>query len=113
MFILYPVSLSQKKAVKFLMYSSEILQWDKIMKLYYIQKTEGDTTKFKDIILDIYNNADYTLGNGDWRGQPKPVTFYVKGNDVVVVSADDEFITILKGGVNNARVISARLKNAG
>ncbi|MBQ6780269.1 MAG: minor capsid protein [Treponema sp.] len=72
-----------------------------------------DREKFKDIILDIYNNADYTLGNGEWRGQPKPVTFYVKGNDVVVVSADDEFITILKGGVNNARVISARLKNAG
>lgn len=72
-----------------------------------------DRQKLKDIILDIYNNADYTLKNADWRGQPKPVTFYVKGDDVVVVNADDEFITILKGGVNNARVIAARLKNTG
>ena len=72
-----------------------------------------DRQKLKDIILDIYNNADYTLRNADWRGQPKPVTFYVKGDDVVVVNADDEFITILKGGVHNARVIAARLKNTG
>ena len=73
---------------------------------------EDDRIKFKNIILDIYNNADYTLKDGDWRGQQKPVTFYIKGNDVVVVSADNDFITILKGGVNNARVNSARLKNA-
>ena len=72
-----------------------------------------DRQKLKDIILDIYNNADYILKNADWRGQPKPVTFYVKGDDVVVVNADDEFITILKGGVHNARVIAARLKNTG
>ncbi len=55
----------------------------------------------------------HTLKNADWRGQPKPVTFYVKGDDVVVVNADAEFITILKGDVHNARVIAARLKNTG
>lgn len=45
---------------------------------------------------------------GDWRGQEFPVVFHIKGDDVVVESKDGEFITILKGGVSNARV-----KNAG
>lgn len=57
--------------------------------------------------------ANSFFRSGDWRGQQKPVTFYVKGNDVVVVSTDNNFITILKGGVKNARVNSARLKNSG
>ncbi len=41
---------------------------------------------------------------GDWRGQEYPVVFHIKGDDVVVESKDGEFITILKGGVSNARV---------
>ena len=33
---------------------------------------------------------------------------YVKGDDVVVESSSGEFVTILKGGVTNARVKNAR-----
>lgn len=33
---------------------------------------------------------------------------YVKGDDIVVESSSGEFVTILKGGVTNARVKNAR-----
>lgn len=41
-------------------------------------------------------------------GQEYPVLFHVKGDDVVVESFSGEFVTILKGGVTNARVKNAR-----
>lgn len=47
---------------------------------------------------------------GNWRGQEDDVLFYIKGEDVVVTKQNDEFITVLKGGVNNARVKNARNK---
>ncbi len=62
---------------------------------------------FRNEINRIVNDADERR-YGDWRGQEYPVVFHIKGNDVVVESKDGEFITILKGGVSNARV-----KNAG
>ena len=45
---------------------------------------------------------------GNWRGQPDLVEFYIKGEDVVVVNSKHEFITILKGGINNERIKNAR-----
>lgn len=45
---------------------------------------------------------------GQWRGQPNAVLFYIKDADVVLVSKEREFITILKGGVENGRVKNAR-----
>ena len=45
---------------------------------------------------------------GEWRGQAEPVTFHIKGSDVVVTKRDNEFVTVLKGGVENARVKKAR-----
>ena len=62
---------------------------------------------FRNEISRIVNDADERR-YGDWRGQEYPVIFHIKGNDVVVESKDGEFITILKGGISNARV-----KNAG
>ena len=62
---------------------------------------------FRNEIDRIVNDADERR-YGNWRGQEYPVVFHIKGDDVVVESKDGEFITILKGGVSNARV-----KNAG
>ena len=66
---------------------------------------ENDREKFKRIISDILSTDDVRYGT--WRCQEGEVTFYVKGQDVVVVN-DNEFVTILKGGKNNAMI-----KNAG
>ena len=45
---------------------------------------------------------------GAWRGQTEDVVFYIKGSDVVVTKQNGDFITVLKGGINNARVKNAR-----
>lgn len=68
---------------------------------------ESTRAFFRNEINRIVNDADERR-YGDWRGQEYPVVFHIKGDDVVVESKDGEFITILKGGVSNARV-----KNAG
>jgi len=73
--------------------------------------TANDREKFRKIILDICKNSDYIVKNGVWRGQNAPVNFYIKGEDVVVVNSKNEFITILKGGINNERVKKAWNKN--
>ena len=62
-----------------------------------------------EIIDDIIENHS-EIRSGSWRGQEKEVDFYIKNADVVVCSKEKEFITILKGGVNNARVKNARNK---
>lgn len=61
------------------------------------------------IIQDILNNYDEIV-EGDWRGQEGKVDFYIRGNDVVVIS-NNEFVTILKDGVSNERVKKARTQN--
>lgn len=58
-------------------------------------------------INSIINDSDEQV-MGDWRGQDGKVMFHVKGTDVVVTDMAGHFITILKGGVNNARVKAAR-----
>lgn len=62
-------------------------------------------------------NTDKALKYGIYRHLPtyekiirNLVSFYCKNADVVVYSKEKEFITILKGGVNNARVKNARNK---
>ena len=67
----------------------------------------ADREQMRMKIDSICTTAD-TIAHGDWRGQPKPVKFYIKGDDVVVTTEDDVFITILKGGISNARVKNAR-----
>lgn len=68
-----------------------------------------DREQMRLIITDICSSADEIV-NGDWRGQAEPVKFYIKGDDVVVTTENDVFITILKGGTSNARVKNARGK---
>lgn len=67
---------------------------------------EVDRYKLIQIIDDIVTNADENA-KGSWRGQEGIVDFYIKGSDVVVVN-DGMFVTILKGGIENARVKDAR-----
>lgn len=68
-----------------------------------------DRVKMNEIINDIVSHSS-EVRTGNWRGQEEDVLFYIKGDDVVVTKQDNEFVTILKGGVNNARVKNARIK---
>ena len=63
--------------------------------------------KFRTIVNDIVQNADERV-YGEWREQEWPVLFHIKGENVVLENTAGEFITILKGGTNNERVIHAR-----
>lgn len=65
-----------------------------------------DRQKMETIINDILVGPD-EIRRGEWRSQPGDSEFYIKGNDVVVVNSN-KFVTILKGGVDNARVKNAR-----
>jgi hypothetical protein len=66
----------------------------------------SDRIKLVKVIDDILMNYDEIV-QGSWRSQEGLVDFYIKGSEVVVVN-NGQFVTILKGGVNNARVKDAR-----
>jgi hypothetical protein len=68
-----------------------------------------DRERFQEIINGIMNNAE-NVRVGYWRGQAEDVLFYIQGEDVVITDQKNEFITILKGGINNAKVKNARDK---
>jgi len=64
----------------------------------------------KNKINDIYNNPA-EIREGTFRGQGDAnsrgnVKFYIQGNDVVVTDMNDNFVTILKDGINNPSVMS-------
>ena len=66
-----------------------------------------DREKFMRIIGDVKDNAE-EIRIGYWRGQKNDVLFHIKGEDVVITDQNNEFITILKGGINSVRVKNAR-----
>lgn len=68
-----------------------------------------DREKMRTIIDDIVTGAEEVV-QGEWRGQPKPVNFYIKGDDVVIATLENVFVTILRGGTSNGRVKNARRK---
>lgn len=68
-----------------------------------------DREVFQGIINNIMNNSD-EVRIGFWRGQSEDVLFHILGDDVVITDQNNEFISILKGGINNARVKNARNK---
>ena len=70
---------------------------------------ESDRNEFKKIAKHIVANASERR-TGFWRGQDEDVIFYIYGNDVVLTKQDNEFITLMKDGVNNVRVKNARVK---
>ena len=59
-------------------------------------KTDGG--KLKGTIATIIDKADAVVVGTTWRGQPQPRTFYRKGNDLVVVNANDVYVTVRKEG---------------
>ena len=68
---------------------------------------EDDRQKFFEITKAILDNPSEKRV-GPWRGQSGDVIFYIKGNDVVVVNSNGEYVTTLKNGVQNMRVKNAR-----
>lgn len=54
------------------------------------------------VIDDKLDNMD-AIDTGDWRGQDGRCTFYRRGNDLVVVNARGEFVTVMRGGASNVR----------
>ena len=68
---------------------------------------EADRNKLKEIITDIIHNRDEEF-TGEWIGQKEEVRFWVKGEDVVITTKSNQYITIMKGGAKNARVKEAR-----
>ena len=73
--------------------------------------SENDRIQLLNIINDIVDSAEEIAVGDNWRCQIGKVKYYIKGEDVVVVREyDNEFITILKGGINNERVKEARGK---
>lgn len=64
--------------------------------------SDEDRRKLHFIVCDIIDNAD-SVSFGEWRGQPSPCAFYRKGNDIVLVNANGEFASVMKGGGDNKR----------
>ena len=62
----------------------------------------GGRDQFCEIIDGIVNGAD-DIARGEWRGQPGPCTFFKRGDDLVIVNARNEFVTVMKGGGSNVR----------
>lgn len=71
--------------------------------------SQEDRNKMRAIIENIVDNADERYF-GEWAGQESPVIFHILGDDVVVESKYQEFVTVLKGGTSSARVKKARGK---
>ena len=70
-------------------------------------RSTKDRQIMRHTILDIVENAS-EVRSGEWRGQAGEILFYIKGQDVVVAKEGGEFVTILKGGIDNVRVKNAR-----
>ena len=61
-----------------------------------------DRYKLQSIIEDIIDHAD-KVSQGNWRGQPNPCTFYERDGNLVIVNANNEFVTVMRGGATNVR----------
>lgn len=69
--------------------------------------SSDDRDKMEDIIRNIVNFRD-EIRIGKFNGQPDNVLFYIKGDDVVITKQDNEFVTVMKGGISDAWVKNAR-----
>ncbi|MDR2168405.1 MAG: hypothetical protein LBE35_11250 [Clostridiales bacterium] len=68
--------------------------------------SENDREKMREIITDIIDNHN-EIRRGTWPGQSGEVEFFIKGRDVVI-SNGGEFVSVLKDGITNGKVIRAR-----
>lgn len=69
--------------------------------------SSDDRDKMEGIIRNIVNFRD-EIRIGKFNGQPDNVLFYIKGDDVVITKQDNEFVTVMKGGISDAWVKNAR-----
>ena len=75
---------------------------------YGLDPASPDAREQMHKIIDAIYQAPDAIAHGDWRGQANPVKFFIKGDDVVITTENNVFVTILKGGISNARVKNAR-----
>ena len=54
-------------------------------------------------LIEAIRTSPDKVVEGIFRGQGA-VQFFIKGEDVVVTTPTDDFVTILKGGINNPSV---------
>src|SRR6266705_1328512 len=59
-------------------------------------------TQLRHLIEEVITSPDRVV-EGTFRGQGA-VKFFIKGEDVVVTTPTEDFVTILKGGVQNPAV---------
>lgn len=71
-------------------------------------KNPDDREKLKQIISDIVHNHDKPVRIGEWRGYSEETLFFIKGDDAVITTQEGKFVSILKGGIKNARIKNAR-----
>ena len=69
--------------------------------------SEADRETLRGFIQNISDRATEQR-IGEWRGYQDEVVFHILGDDVVITEQTGEFISILKGGIKNARVKNAR-----
>lgn len=70
----------------------------------YIQDVYANATQFRD---GTFAGQGAALPSGaNARG---PVWFYAKGKDVVITDKADNFVTIMKDGVNNTSFLTAKV----
>lgn len=62
-----------------------------------------DREKLRNIIAKIVLESDGT-GVSDWR-EYKDARVYWRGDDVVLATSDNEFITVMRGGITNKRLV--------
>ena len=77
-------------------------------KDYGLDPSNEEDRKRMESIIDNIVQHHTEKAVGQWRGQVDDVIFYILGEDVVITKQTGEFVTILKGGINNARVKNAR-----
>ena len=75
--------------------------------------SEDDRNRFIEITKDIQENKDEMrrvewLFDKETKKRTVEVTAYIKGNDVVLVSDNSEYITTMKDGINIKRVKGGR-----
>lgn len=64
--------------------------------------------KFIEVTRDTVYNYDKRITLPGWRGQKGTVIAFIKGDTVVITSMSFDYITTMKGGVDNKRVKNAR-----
>lgn len=69
-------------------------------KSWKSRRDGGDT--FLLVIDDKLDNMK-AVNTEKWRGQSRNCTLYKRGDDLVVVNASGEFVTVMRGGASNVR----------